>query len=304
MSEKEWRVDVCAATYRRTELLATLLDSLENQTLDEGVRLRIVVVDNDAETTAREVVAKFAARSRWPVVYDVEPEKNIAKARNRALAHAQGEYLIFIDDDEYASPDWLMRMLNASQAYDADVVFGPVLAVYPEGTPDWIKRGGFFDRPRMSTGTRLPHGATNNTLVRMDYIRQSGAMFNSDYGLTGGEDIDFFWNLGQQGARMVWCDEALVWEPVSRDRMRIGWLMGRALRGGQMVGRIFKRPLDARAKALWLGNRLGLLLIAVAALPFAWLGGRVWGVKVLQKVYSNVGQLTSLGEMYYQEYKG
>ena len=45
-------------------------------------------------------------------------------------------------------------------------------------------------------------------------------VFNPAYGLTGGEDGDLLMRLMGQGARMVWCDEAYVIEPVPENRMR------------------------------------------------------------------------------------
>ena len=51
------------------------------------------------------------------MTYAVEPERNIALARNRALSLARGEKLAFIDDDEMASPFWLSTLLAAEKRY-------------------------------------------------------------------------------------------------------------------------------------------------------------------------------------------
>ena len=303
MSDQKIQVDISVATYKRPLLLSTMLESLAMQVLPPTTFMRIIVVDNDVNESARGIVEKFANSCKWPVVYDVEPEQNIALTRNRGLSHTTGNFVVFIDDDEYADPNWLGHLLQTSAEYKADVVFGPVLSVYPENTPRWILDGGFFERPRYISGSSRPHGATNNTLIKGSCLNGHQLWFNPAFGLTGGEDVDFFLRLAQRGARLIWCDEALVYEPVPFERMTISWLTGRALRGGQVVGRIFKRPLPFVQKSMWFVQRLIYLVIALIALPFAWVCGRARGVKVLQKVYSSFGQITSLGSIYYREYK-
>lgn len=303
MSEQPIHIDICIATYRRPVLLRQLLESIERQQLPVMVFLKIIVVDNDVSESARDVVAAFAGHSLWPVQYDVEPEKNIAKARNRTLSHATGDYVLFVDDDEYADDWWIRNLLKAATGFNADVVFGPVLPVYQDNTPEWIVKGKFFERPRFATGTIRSNGATGNTLVKRYCLEMVTVFFDLQYGVTGGEDIDFFNRIGLCGLRMVWCDEALVYEVVPPERMTIQWLTGRALRGGQTFGRIFKRSLPFPLKMCWLAQRVLYLVIAVFALPFVWVTGRARGVRVLQKVCSSLGHLTSVGRIYYQEYK-
>jgi len=92
-------VSICIATYRRPEGLSRLLDSLERLKLPTGVRVEIIVVDNDYNASAASIVLSRSS-SLEPIHYCVEPRRNIALARNRALVEASGEWILFIDDDE------------------------------------------------------------------------------------------------------------------------------------------------------------------------------------------------------------
>ena len=93
-------VSVCIATYRRPDRLRTLLADLAAQQLTP---FEIIVVDNDAAASAREVVReRQKLGASCPVHYDVQPEKNISLTRNRTVALASGEWLAFVDDDERA----------------------------------------------------------------------------------------------------------------------------------------------------------------------------------------------------------
>ena len=302
MSVDSMRVDICIATFRRPAQLAVLLESLLKQRLPEGVSLRIIVVDNDRLASGMSTVERFAGDCPWPAVYVVEPEANISRARNRGLSMADGTYAAFIDDDEEADPEWLAELLGAARRYAADVVFGPVIPVYPEGTPRWIIRGEFFDRPRFPSGTQRPHGGSGTVLLSLSAAPLSVSQFNEGFGRTGGEDTEFFWRTHQSGAHMVWCDSARVYEKVEPERMRVGWLVRRAFRGGQMYGRIFMGRTSLARKAPWALQRVAFLSVAMAALPIAWLGGRARGVRILQKAAANLGQLSSVSGRYYEGY--
>ena len=196
-------IDVCIATFKRPLMLSGLLASLERQDLD-GIRLRIVVIDNDHAQSARSAVEAFRAHSRFEVVYDVEPQQNIALARNRALSHVRSEYLVFIDDDESASPAWLQSLLKSLTRYDADIAFGPVARVLPDDAPNWARQC-FLLRPGR-TGEQVQYGGAGNVMMRRSVLDADRVRFNPAFGLTGGEDTDFFYAVPQDiGARRHWC---------------------------------------------------------------------------------------------------
>jgi succinoglycan biosynthesis protein ExoM len=250
------QVDVCVATFKRPLLLSKLLESLSLQELPTGIAMRIIVVDNDKNGSARPIVEQFSAGSDVLVVYDIEPVQNIARTRNRAVALAVGDYVAFIDDDETAEANWLDRILATADAFNADVVFGPVKPVLPDNTQDWIRKGHFFDRERIPTGTPRPHGGTGNTLVKTEVLHRSNMILDPAFGLTGGADTELFTRLQKQGAKLVWCDEAICYEQVPQNRMTVGWLVRRSFRGGQTASRIFFREMTVTEKLIWASKRM------------------------------------------------
>lgn len=303
MSDERTHVDVCVPTYKRPALLEQLLQSLIHQRLDKDVAIRIVVVDNDLAETAHEVVTRYAEMGVTPVCYETEPVQNIALARNRALSACHGDYIAFIDDDEIAGNEWLQSLLDAAREYRATVVFGPVVPRYPANTPAWVRRGRFFERDRNQSGMRCAHGGAGNVLISRETILSTGLQFNPDYGRTGGEDTEFFYRVGQLGTRMVWCDDAIVTEEVTENRMTSAWLIRRAYRGGQMYGRLLISPKRLPARIPWVAQRVTYLAIAIALLPLAWLWGKETGVRVLMKISSNLGHLTSQSGWLYEGYR-
>lgn len=233
------QVDVCIATHKRPQLLATLLESLLAQETRGQFTLRIVVVDNDAQRTAEPVVRKLAAQG-VDIVYDVEPQQSISLARNRGFAHATGEYIATIDDDEYADREWLAKLLDALTLYEADVAFGPTIPLFDAGVPECIKRCRAFVRPNPPTGsTENFTEHTGNALVRRAVVADTP--FDPFLGLTGGEDTDFFQRLKWQNRKLVWCREAQVFSPIPPERATLLWVAKRAFRNGNGCHRTRKR---------------------------------------------------------------
>ena len=303
MSEKTQRIDICIASYKRPELLANLLVSIAAQTLPEGITVGVIVVDNDPEGTAHQTV-KDAAATGQSVRYFMQPKKNIALTRNMGVANATGEYIAFIDDDEYAEPDWLKRLYETLHEYNADVVFGPVLRVLPDDAPKWIKDGGFFSgASQLPTGSELLRGAAGNALMRASWIGKRSVPFDPEYGLTGGEDFDFFLYLRQCGAKLVWCNEAIAYEVVMPDRLNAGWLIRRAFWGGQIFAEISMRDKSWMSWVGWMGYRFFLALVAFAGAILSWPFKRAWGVRCFQKFAGNIGQLSIMARYRHEEYK-
>ena len=255
MSTTAPHVTVCICTFRRPAMLARLLDALERQRTDGQFSLSVAVTDNDPQGSAQAVVSGFAARSALTVVYSQEPRKNIALARNEALRHAHGDFVAFIDDDEFPEPDWLEKMLAACVAYDAAGVLGPVRPHFDAPPPPWIVKGGFCERPEHTTGRVMDweESRTGNLLFRRAILGSEPQPFLEQFG-TGGEDKDFFMRMTRRGHVFRWCNEGITYETVPPARWTRRYMLGRALLRGR---NILKHP----------GRQLPLLAKSVVALP-------------------------------------
>lgn len=231
-------VSVCVCTFRRPAGILRLLRSLGH--LDPaGPRHEVIVVDNDAAATAAPAVRQARAEG-LAVHYLVEPARGIARARNRSVERATGEYVAFIDDDEEADPGWLVHLWGAVVRHGATGGVGPVLPRFAEGTPRWLIDGRFFERPRLPTGTllRVHDTRAGNALVRRAALPGRPGPFDERYDLTGGEDSDLFGRLIGVGARFIAVDSAIVHEHLTPARTTVGWLVRRRFRDGMGAARL------------------------------------------------------------------
>ncbi len=279
---------VCVCTFKRPRLLANLLTKLGKQITQGKFSYSIIVVDNDSTESARATVEWFRTRLAVPVEYDVEPEQNIALARNKAVVRVRGDLVAFIDDDEWPPEDWLLKLHTALGRYGTDGVLGPVVPHFEVDPPKWVVKARLFERPSHPTGHVLDwtQCRTGNVLLRHSVLEVEGP-FRRECG-GGGEDRDFFKRVIDKGHVFVWCQEALVYETVPSHRLRRSFQLRRAL---------------LRGKSSLAGPQFGTvdILKSIAAsflytlgLPVFLLFGQDVFMKYLIKDFDHIGRLLAV----------
>ncbi|WP_345752694.1 glycosyltransferase family 2 protein [Microbacterium rhizophilus] len=288
---------IAIATYRRPDDLRRLLDSLAESVDDTA---DIVVVDNDAAGSARQVVEGHPLAP----VYEIEPEPGIASARNRGLTHFRTDHagVVFVDDDEWVEPDWYATITRYARESGAGVVQGPVVTVLPEDAPAWVRRGGFYQRRLDQTGAELPSAATNNTLLTREAWERAGSpTFDPEFSSTGGSDWDLFWGVRKAGARILFCGEAVVSEDVPASRLSWPWLRQRFVRNGIVEARVQRKHGDPIIP--FAAKALATLAIGVAQVALDSALGRGRRSRSVRRVLIPVGKLAGLFGYRVHEYR-
>ncbi len=281
-----YRVCVCICTFKRTDLLARLLESLTKQNRAGLFNFAVVVADNDCQRSAEPVVRAFAEASSVPITYCVEPQQNIAMVRNLALRHAEGDFVAFIDDDEVPCDNWLEHLLRTCLEFNVEGVLGPIKPAFEVTPPEWVTKGGFFNRPTYPTGFNMTWDKTRtgNVLFKADVLHGVDFPFRTEFA-TAGEDMDFFRRMMQSGHRFVWSNEAVVYESVPSSRCTRTSLLKRALLRGSNFP---KHPKD-RAKNI--AKSVIAIPCYAVALPVLAMTEQALFVKYLVKLADHVSRL-------------
>lgn len=311
---RQRQILVAVLTYRRPADLEQALPQVAAQgasVTDGHTCVSVVVVDNDPQAGARGYVQAYATdHPGVPVLYEHEAEPGIAAARNRALAAAeQADMLVFIDDDERPSAQWLASLLATYDQHRSAAVVGPVISEFADEPDPWITAGRFFVRLRRPTGSLVKIAATNNLLLDLHQIRGLGLRFDPSFGISGGSDTLFTRELHRRGGRLVWCDEAVVTDVVPPARVTRSWVMRRALRSGnaESTTLLSLTPSPPRRAVLRArGTARGLLRIAGGSARILLGGARrspshtARGARTCAR---GVGMLLGAWGYSYQEYK-
>lgn len=225
-------IDLSLCTFRRPGVAGTLR-SINELDIPAGVRLRVLVVDNDHAPSARDTVAGAARGMDVAVHYIHAPAANISVARNAGLDAAKADWIAFLDDDETVPSGWLRALLDRQAKTDADAVFGHSQARYGPEAPDWIVAHAYHSNVAKARGGIVFTGHTCNALLRWGDAPWTHARFDLGRGRSGGEDTEFFFRLFRMGARYAIADDAPAYEDVAPERLSLRWLRKRHYRMGQ-----------------------------------------------------------------------
>jgi len=281
-------VSVCICTYKRPELLKHLLDELGDQERSELFTFSIVVVDNDRSESARRVVEDFT--KVWPiqVTYCVEPRQNIALARNKAVENATGDFIAFIDDDEFPTKRWLLTLFEVCCQYNVDGVLGPVKPHFDQQPPQWVVKGKFYERQTYPTGFVIDwrKGRTGNVLLRKRIFTGFGQPFRPEF--RAGEDQEFFHRAIDKGHVFIWCDEAVAYEVVPPLRWKRTFMLRRALLRGAI------EPKTPNFGARDVAKSLVAVPAYAIALPFALMAGQDKFMGLSVRLCDHLGKLLAV----------
>jgi glycosyltransferase involved in cell wall biosynthesis len=288
-------ITVCVCTYQRPDLLDRLLAALAVQRTEGLFAFSCVVVDNDPGASARAVVERVQSRFAAPIRFAVEPERNIALARNRALSLVRGTYIAFIDDDEMPREDWLLQLWRSMHQCQADAVLGPVRPYFDTEPPSWIVRSRVCERPSYPTGRELHwrQTRTGNVLLRAALVSKDRLSFDSAFA-TGGEDVDFFRRAAAAGKKFVWCEEAPAYELVPEARLRRRYHLKRAFLQGRISLKYAMERPSLFGTLRVAGKAMTAAVLYTVALPVLFLLGDHLGMKYLIKDCHHIARLFAI----------
>lgn len=291
------RLNVAIATYRRPDRLRTAIDSIvvAARHAPPGWQVGVTVVDDDPHGSARAVLDHFEGMFDLGCTYVSCGRQNISHARNAGLDAALPgvDWVGSIDDDVVVPADWVAICADAVSG-DHNAVTAPLLKDFSNG-PTWLTREP-FDRLGLMDGVDGENAAvcaTGNNWLSAAFLRAHPSLrFSPDLGVTGGEDMDFFYRAVDAGLRPVYRLGAAVTETEPPERCTLRYQLRRAywlgvseaqigLRLGlagrpRLVARGLRRAAERGARQLPAdrlsdrGARYSLAMLAQAA-------GVVWG---------------------------
>ena len=113
------KVSVIVPVYNVENYLVKCLDSLVNQTLKE---IEIIVVNDGSPDNSQKIIDKYVKQYPQKIKSFIKENGGLGSARNYGLKYAKGEYIAFIDSDDFADLKMLEEMYNLAQKDKSDIV--------------------------------------------------------------------------------------------------------------------------------------------------------------------------------------
>ena len=302
-----YNISICIPTYKREDMLKQLLDSIKLCRIDESLinEINIVVVDNDVDKTAEKLIGflKKPGDKLFQLHYNSYAVKGLANVRNELIDIAlqfKPDFIVFIDDDEFVTENWLNELLITIIANNADAARGPVFTKLMNSVPKSVDY--LLKRENYKNNTQLATWTTGNLILRRTSLEKYKVRFDKRFNSTGSEDTFFGRQMAQKGATIFWAANAIAYEMIPEKRTKINWFIARAYRGAGTYIYILKLEKEY----LKIANKVlisivyilfGLFTSIFIFLPYK---EKYWGVL---KIADGIGALAGLFNFHYNEYE-
>ena len=242
-------ITVAIPTYGRSASLLRALRSLAEQSFPLA-RFEVLVVDDGSMDDTRAVFsswAKTAVGVRARLVS--QPNRGLNAARNTALAEAESDVVVMLDDDEEAPEGWLKHMVDAlDRNPDAGCVGGPYFRRSPVPSPRTCANCSLDDGTvDLGPPERLVSGVPGgNMAIRLWVVDQTGGFDEQFSG--GGDETEWLMRLTDAGVPIVFAPDAWVWHHRSREQSTLRAIVVKLFRRGRessFVETAVGRPMSA-----------------------------------------------------------
>lgn len=168
------KVSVIVPVYNVEEYLAPCLDSLVKQTLQD---IEIIVVNDGSPDNSQEIIDRYVKKYPSLVKAMIKENGGQASARNMALEIAKGEYVNFVDSDDWVRIDMYENMYKKAKEEDADIVVC--------NTTDYYKDYAVYHKPAEFTNKLKQTPSPCNKLFKRSFIGDlrfpEGKMWYEDF---------------------------------------------------------------------------------------------------------------------------
>lgn len=208
---------------------AQLFDATAAAILRQDYAGKIVLVIPEGAEVPQERVRACADGSRRIIASPragaaLELDCNAAFAMALAL-QPPPDFLALLHCGERPPARWLETHRRAQEEFDADLVLGPVKAVFDERPADWMIAGAFFDRLGFRRGPIPRLLAADNSLIRTVVVRSLLPRVFSVPAPRENEWVDFAYRVEALGFSSIWANDAIVFDAVPKSRMDEQWVL-------------------------------------------------------------------------------
>ena len=180
------KVSIIVPVYNVELYVEKCLESLVNQTLND---IEIIVVNDGSKDNSKQIIQDFIKKyQNKNIVYLEKENGGLSDARNYGIPYAKGEYIAFLDSDDYVEKDTYEQMYDIAKEEEADMVECDFYWEYPNKTRQDIGEK-YYTKKQMIEKVRV---VAWNKLIKRDILEKTKIIFPKGYRY---EDVEFTYKL-------------------------------------------------------------------------------------------------------------
>ena len=204
-------MSVIVCTRNRATKLVNCMEALLAMKT-EGLRWKLICVDNGSTDDTRNVVERFSKNSSLPIKYVYEKTERLSVARNSGLTNSSGDVLAFTDDDCIVDPYWLANIAKEFREDNSLALLGGRVELHDKrDLPLGIRT--YKNRVTIEPTNVFSYVGAGNMALRRSVIEKIG-MFDIRFGpgapLLAAEDSDFAYRVLKAGLKAVYSPDVIV----------------------------------------------------------------------------------------------
>ncbi|MBR2713016.1 MAG: glycosyltransferase family 2 protein [Bacilli bacterium] len=205
------KVSIIVPVYNSSKYLSHSLNSLIKQTYKN---LEIILIDDASTDKSAEIIKKFSLKDDRIIPFYSELNQGVSKARNRGLKTFSGDYVLFVDSDDYLVEDAIEIMVKTAEEYDSDFVDSYHLLIY-----ETKKKKYYFTENKVPKKIEVMGSLKDNIKVLDKYTYINGKLIKKelirnmyfDETLSRYEDLVFEHELKKKVKNMVFLNDVLYY---------------------------------------------------------------------------------------------
>lgn len=127
LNDNKYKISIIVPAYNIAEFLPRCLDSILDQTYKN---LEIIVISDGSTDGTDDIIKKYALKDKR-IVSVLKNNSGVSDTRNKGIKMASGDYIGFVDGDDYIEPEMFERLLSNAIEYDADISHCGYQMVFP-----------------------------------------------------------------------------------------------------------------------------------------------------------------------------
>jgi len=235
-------ISAIISTYNREKYLPKLFKSISKQ---DYLNFEIIIIDNNSPGNTKELTEEFIKNNpKLKIKYFLETKQGLSFGRNRGIKEANGDFIIFLDDDAFISNKYFNRISFYFKKYSGVMAIGSkILLDYESIIPKWENPYlnsllGYFNLGndvKYFKENNYPRGS--NMSFRKEVFNLVG-LFNTRLGrigneLGGGEEKDIFQRIYNKKLHVLYVPDAIVYHSVPIKRTKVSFIRKQAIGTGK-----------------------------------------------------------------------